>query len=154
MSETNSIILFGVAMFLLLVLSLAIQALRTKQSPMGKVVGIVSSLRHNIKLCDNFSYDRSIGRFKTAAWDKHKGSVGFLPEGLRAELSGVFEEIGEINERIDAARKYGSDSYMASIDVSKLKAPLAACREKLQAWVYENMHNPEYLPKKRSLFRW
>ena len=154
MSDTNSIVIFGVAMFLLLVLSLLIQAWRTRRSPMGKVVGIASSVRHNMKLCDNFSYDRSIGRFKTAAWDKHKGAVVFLPEGLRAELAGVFGEITEINERIDAARKYSSDSYMASIDVSKLKGPLASCREKLQAWVYENMNNPEYLPKRRSLFRW
>lgn len=154
MSDTNSIVLFGVALFMLLVLSLVIQAWRTRRSPMGKVVGIVSSVRHNMKLCDNFRYDRSIGRFKTVAWDKHKEAVGFLPEGLRTELSGVFEEIAEINESIDAARKYGSDSYMSAIDVSKLKAPLASCKEKLQAWVYENMNNPKYLPKRRSLFRW
>jgi len=153
LNDAKSIILFGVAMALLLVLSLGLQALRTRRSPLGKVVGIASSVRYNDNLCNNFRYSRNIGKFKTAAWDKHKESVGFIPEELHAELSELFEAIAEINVRIHDAIKYGSDSYMEAIDVSKVKAPLASCKEQLQSWVYENMNNPEYLPKKRGIFR-
>lgn len=120
---------------------------------MGKVVGIASSVRHNEKLCENYSEDRSVGRFKTSAWDKHKESVDFLPEELLTELSAVFESITELNVTIDTARRLGSTGYISGADAEKLKAPLASCKEKLQEWVYANMNNPDYLPKKRSLFR-
>jgi len=75
LGNLGSTILIGVALVLLLVLSVFLQAFRTRRSPIGKVVGIASNLRHNEKLCNNFSYDRSIGRFKTAAWDKNRKSV-------------------------------------------------------------------------------
>jgi hypothetical protein len=43
---------------------------------------------------------------------------------------------------------------MASIDLSRLKAPLAQSQQQLREWVQENMQNPEYLPKqRRGLFR-
>jgi len=153
LGDLGSTILIGVALVLLLVLSVFLQALRTRRSPIGKVVGIASNLRHNEKLCNNFSYDRSIGRFKTSAWDKNRKSVDFLPEELLADLSKLFESIAEANGSIDAARKHGSDSYMSAVDVDKFKAPLASCKEQVQEWVYENMNNPDYLPKKRSILR-
>ena len=68
-------------------------------------------------------------------------------------MSKCFDMIEEVNGRIDDAIKYKSDSYMAAIDISKLKEPIAMNKEQLQEWVQANMHNPEYLPKKKSLFR-
>ncbi|MCK4273865.1 MAG: hypothetical protein KAW90_03150 [Dehalococcoidales bacterium] len=153
MGDLGSTILIGVAMVLLLGLSVVLQGFRTKRSPMGKVVGIASDVRHNEKLCNNISENRSIGRFKTAAWDKNKESVDFLPVELRTELSDVFESITELNVTIDTSRRLGSTGYVSASDVEKLKAPLVSCKEKLQEWVYANMNNPEYLPKKRSIFR-
>jgi hypothetical protein len=65
----------------------------------------------------------------------------------------LFESIDEINANIDTARKHGSPGFLSVGEVAKLKAPLASCGEKLQEWVYANMNNPEYLPKKRGIFR-
>ena len=104
-------------------------------------------------MCENFSYHYSIGRFKTGAWNKHGRKVEFLPGELLTELAGLFEQINDMNDRIDAARRQKSNSYMAAIEVDKLKPPLARCQEQLKEWVMENMNNPDYLPKKRSLFR-
>ena len=146
-------ILIGVAMVLLLGLSIFLQIVRTRRAPLGRVVGILSSVKYNTKLCENFSYHRSIGRLKAKAWEKNRDTVVFLPQGLMDDLAKLFEMVAEVNERIDAAIRYKSDSYMAAIEIDKLKAPLANCQEKLTEWVYENMNNPEYLPKKRSLFR-
>lgn len=153
MDDLGSTILLGVALVLLLVLSVVLQGFRTRRSPMGRVVGIASSVRHNVKLCENYSENSSIGRFKTSAWDKHKESVDFLPVELRNELSDVFGTISELNVTIDTARSLGSAGYVSANDIKKLKTPLASCKEKLQEWVYANMNNPDYLPKKRSLFR-
>lgn len=134
-------------------LSIGLQLLRTRRSPLGRVIGILSNVRHNENLVENFSFHREIGRMKASAWQKNKERVEFLPQELRTTLSQLFELVEEVNESIDAARKYKSDSYMAAIDISKLKAPLDESKEQLMEWIQENMHNPEYLPKRRSLFR-
>jgi hypothetical protein len=154
LENINSTLLIIIAMVLLLALSMAIQFFRTRKAPMGRVIGIFNNVKYNEKLSQNFRYSRSVGRFKTGAWDKYRDAIGFLPEELRAELSKVFEKIAEINGRIDAARKFKSDSYMAAVEADALIAPLASCREQLQKWIYANVNNPEYLPKRRSLFRW
>lgn len=145
-------ILIGVALFLMLGLAIGLQMVRMRRAPLGRVVGILSNVKHNERLCENFSFHRSIGRLKAGAWHKNKNKVEFLPQGLMTVLSELFEMVDEVNERIDAAIKFKSDSYMAAIDISKLKTPLATCREQLQEWVYTNINNPEYLPKRRSLF--
>ncbi len=154
MENIKSTIFLVIAMVLLLALSIGIHFLRTRRAPMGRVIGIFNNVKYNEKLSRNFRYSRNIGKFKTGAWDKHRNAVGFLPEGLRAELLKVFDKIAEINDRIDTARRFKSDSYMAAIETDGLEAPLVSCREQLQKWVYANMNNPEYMPKKRSLFRW
>ena len=47
-------------------------------------------------------------------------------------LAHTFEMTEEFNERIDAAKKFKSNSYMAGIDVSKLKEPLAKSKQQLK----------------------
>ena len=145
-------VLIGLALFLMLGLAIFLQMFRMRRAPLGRVVSILSSVKHNERLCENFSFHRSIGRMKASAWQKNKDRVDFLPQELWTMLSELFELVGEVNEMIDAAIRHKSDSYMAAIDVDKLKMPLSTCREQLQEWVYENMHNPDYLPKRRSLF--
>ena len=152
MSDLTMNILIGVALFLMLGLSVVFQILRTQRAPLRRVVGILSNVIKNEKFVENFSFHRSMGKLKAGAWKKNKDKINFLPQDMRTELSKLFEMVEEVNERIDAAIKYKSDSYMAGIDISKLKEPLARNKEQLQEWVQVNMSNPEYLPKKRSLF--
>ena len=84
---------------------------------------------------------------------KNKESVDFLPEDLLIDLDELFFKLEEMNASIESALKFRSNSYFASIDVDELAEPLTDCRERLQAWIQENMGNPDYLPKKRSFFR-
>jgi hypothetical protein len=153
LSDTVSTLLIGVAMVLLFGVSIVIQMWRTRRSPMGKVVGLTSDIRYNEKLCDNYREDRGFGRFKTSAWDKHQGAVDFLPEELQKELSKVFALMSELNVSIDTARKHGSEGYVSTSDVEKLKGPLASCAKQLQEWAYANINNPDYLPRKYGIFR-
>ena len=153
MNDTNSIIILGVALFLMLILSVGIQGWRTRRSPMGRVVGIAADLRYDRKLCEKIRGGGPVARFKTGNWDKHNQRVEFLPAGLRDELAKLFESIGEINATIDASRRHGSRSYMGSISIDKLLEMITPLQEQIQSWVYENMNNPEYLPKKRGFMR-
>jgi hypothetical protein len=153
MDSLTSNILIGLALLLLLGLSIGLQIFRTRRSLLGHVVAILGNIKHNIKLCENFSYHYGIGKLKADAWEKYREKVDFLPQELLNNLSKVFDLVMEINVNIDAAMRYKTDSYMAAIEIDKLKGTLVSCHEQLQEWVYANMNNPDYLPKKRSLFR-
>jgi hypothetical protein len=153
LNDTNSVIILGVALFLMLILSMVIQAWRTRRAPMGRVLGIASDLRYNRKLCEKISGGGPVARFKTANWDKHNQRIDFIPEELRDELAKLFESIEEINSTIDASRTHGSRSYMGSISIDRMLEMILPLQEQIQNWVYENMNNPEYLPKKRGLLR-
>jgi hypothetical protein len=153
LNDTNSLLILGAAMVLMLILSMAVQAFRTRRSPMGRVVGIASDLRYNRKLSEKISAGGGAARFKTGSWDNNSGRVGFLPEELRADLAKLFEAFGEINMSIDTARTHGSSAYMGSVKIDKLLEKIVPCQESIQNWVFENMNNPEYLPKKRGFLR-
>lgn len=148
----NSNIILIVVMLLMLVLAIYIKSRRELRTPLGRVIVIFSQVKHNVKLVENFGYHHNVGRLKTGAWNRNKDRVAFLPQDLQETLAHTFEMSDEVNQRIDAARKFKSDSYMAGIDVEKLKAPLARSQQQLQEWLQANMSNPEYLPKRRGLF--
>ncbi|OGO20977.1 MAG: hypothetical protein A2144_08885 [Chloroflexi bacterium RBG_16_50_9] len=154
LSETAINVIFLVAIVLLLAFSFYIRIRRMKRSALGRVATILGDLNKNQKLVDDFSYHHAVKGFRTRAWKKNKDTIEFIPENVRIKLAKVFEMSDEVNDRIKSAKRVKSDSYMAGIDLSRLKTPLAEARQQLREWVQENMQNPEYLPKRRrGLFR-
>jgi hypothetical protein len=147
-------LLFVLALVLLLVAAIGAQLFRTRRSPLGKVLNIFANIRYAERLCREFSYSQSVKKFRVSGWEKNKDKVRFLPEELRGNLARLFGMLADINIKIDTAMKFKSDAYLVTIDVKKLEEPVAICKEQLKAWVQANMHNPEYLPKRVSLFRW
>ena len=152
MGETGINIIVGVVILLLLVFNVFFRKGRAEKTPLGRVVSIFSDLSKNEKLVENFSFHRTVKKLRTGSWKRNGNKVEFLPQDLRMMLAQTFEMSEEVNERIEAARKFKSDSYMAGIDVSKLKEPLARSKQRLQYWLQENIQNPEYMPKRRGLF--
>lgn len=148
------LVLFIVAVTALLAASMGLQVLRTRRAPLGRVLQIFADVRYAEKLCKEFSYSRKVRKFRVRGWEKNKNKVPFLPEELRTELGGLFGTLADINIKIDSAMKFRSDAYLVTIDVNRLEQPLASCKGKLQKWVQANMHNPAYLPKRLSIFRW
>jgi hypothetical protein len=145
---------FGLAVLLLLAASIALQIFRTRRAPLGRVLHILANIRHAEKICRQVSDSRKVRKFRVNGWEKNKEKVRFLPEELRTELDRLFGTLADSNIKIDTAAKFKSDAYLVTIDVNKLEEPLAAGRQKLQRWLEANMHNPEYLPRRVSLFRW
>jgi len=149
LSGTVINVILGVLVVVALALNIFVKLRRSMRSPLGRVSLILVDVNRNEKLVENFGFHRGVGRMKTGAWKKNQDKVDFLPQELRMELSQLFDMVKDVNERIDAARNFKSDSYMAGIDVSKLKGPLAKSKQQLQEWLQENMQNPEYQPKRR-----
>jgi len=150
----NSTLLLVLAIVFLLVASAFAQFYRTRRSPLGKVMHIFSDIRSAEKLCREFSYKSRAKKFRVASWYKNKDKVLFLPGDLRAELARLFGMMEDVNIKIDTAVKFKSNAYLVTIDVKNFEEPLAASRLKLRDWLQENLHNPEYLPRRKSLFRW
>ena len=151
-SQTTMNIILGVVIVIVLVANIYFRRRKMEKTPLGAVSLMLMELDSNYKLTESFSFHRGIQKFKTGGWNRNKNKVDFLPAELRNAVSKAFEMSEDVNERIDAARKYGSDSYMAGIDVGKLKGPIDKSRQELRAWLQENMDNPEYAPKRRGLF--
>jgi hypothetical protein len=149
LTETTLNILLGILLLGALALNIYVKYRRSKKTPLGRVASILMDINHNEKFVDNFSYHRGFGKMKMSSWQKYKDKVDFLPQEMRMTLSQTFDMCEEVNERIDSARKFKSDSYMAGIDVSKLRTPLARSKEQLREWLQENLQNPEYQQKRR-----
>ena len=149
----------GTSLFILIPLIILILAAniffklrRERKTPLGMAASVLSDVGQNQKLIETFNFHWQNKRFKTGGWQRSKTKVDFLPQELLNTLSNAFDMAEDFNERIDAAKKYKSDSYMASVNVDKLKLPLAKSKQELEEWLQANMRNPEYFPKRRGLF--
>ncbi|MFC1942884.1 hypothetical protein ACFLWU_06700 [Chloroflexota bacterium] len=151
MNETAINIFIGAALILALFFNGYMKYQRSKNQPLGRVATVLGDINRNVKLVENFTYHNASGRMKTGNWARNKDKIVFLPQEMRVTLGEVFEMMEEVNGRIDAGKKFKSDSYMAGIDLSKLKEPLAKVKEQLTEWLRANMNNPEYQQKKRGL---
>jgi hypothetical protein len=153
LDEILTYVVLGALLIGVLALNFFINLRRSMKAPFGRVALILADVNRNESMVENFGYHRGVGKMKTGAWKKNKGRVDFLSQELRMELSQLFDMVEDVNARINTARNFKSDSYMAGIDVSKLKGPLARSKQQLQEWLQENVQNPDYQPKRRrSLF--
>jgi hypothetical protein len=150
----NSTLLLVLVIILLLGASAFAQFYRTRRSPLGRVLYIFSNISYAEKLSRELNQKGGVKKFRVAGWEKNKDKVPFLPDELRADLARLFDMLEDMNLKIDTAIKFKSDAYLVTLDVSKLEEPLAASKQKLREWIEDNLHNPEYLPKRRSIFRW
>jgi hypothetical protein len=151
LNATLSNLLFVLALLLLLVAGIGFQILRMRRAPLGRVMSILTDIRRNEELVAGFGSRRGAGRLRAGAWQKNRNRVGFLPHEMLEALTRLFSMVDEINRQIDAFGKHQDAGYLAGIDVSRLREPLARSREQLKGWLQENMHDPKYRPKKYGL---
>lgn len=125
---------------------------RAEKTPLGLVVSVLSEVNHNQKVMNNFTTNRKTRKLKTASWRRNRVRADFLPYELKSSLDQASEMAGDVNNRIDTARKRNSDSYMIGVNVEAVKVPLARSQEQLKEWLMENASKPEYAPRRRGLF--
>ena len=151
--ESGGNVILLIVLAVIMMANIFFKKRKTESTPLGMVVGIFSEVNRNEQLAENFGAQQGAAKFKTSGWKRGRDKVDFLPKELLTTISTTFDMADEFNERIEAAKKFGSGSYLEGIDVSRLKAPLAKSKQGLQAWLEENMNKPEYAPpKRRGLF--
>ena len=151
--DSGANVILVIVLGVIMVANIFFKKRKTESTPIGMVISIFSEVNHNENLAGDFGANRGAAKFRTGSWKRGRDKIDFLPQDLLSTIATAFNMVEEVNERIDAAKKFGSGSYLEGIDVSRLKAPLAKSKQGLQAWLEENMNKPEYAPpKRRGLF--
>ena len=123
-----------------------------EKTELGKAVALLAEVNHNIKTIDTFSFTLKVKKFKTGSWSRNKNKLDFLDDRLRSTLANAFGMTEEFNQRISDAKKHKSSSYLANIEIDKLRDAMTRCQQDLGEWFNENRDNKELFPKKRGLF--
>ena len=110
------------------------------------VRSLLAEIEHNQKLMEAFLFKWQSKKFKTGAWKSSKDKIDYIDHSLRNTLAGAYDIAEEFNGEIEAAKKHKSSSYLAGIQVDRLKEPLAKSKEGLEAWLELNKRAKE-MPK-------
>ena len=151
--EIGKVLAYLVPVIILLLVNVVFRKQREQQRRLEVVRSLLSEINHNQKLVEAFSFQWQAKKFKTRSWKTNKAKTDYLDQSLHATLTGAYEIAEEFNHEIEAAKKHKSASYLASIDVNRLREPLAKSKQELEEWLKANTGKKELLPRQRGLSR-
>jgi len=103
------------------------------------VGGLFLEVKENQRTVESISpHTARFKKLKTDSWKRNSEKVGFLDESLRSSLARAFGLAEDYNMQVEAAKKFKSSSYLASINIDKLKRSLTASTEGLEGWLKAN----------------
>ncbi len=108
---------------------------------------LLSEVRLNQALGETFRLRQKPKKFEAASWQINKTRLDFLSQSLQVALSDAFGMVEDFNRQIDVAKKHKSPSYVASLDVDKIKEPLAKSKQGLEEWLLAKTGGKEPPPK-------
>ena len=130
--------------------------LKRKQSvertPLAVVQGLLAEVKQNQQMAEAFRFQWQTRKFVMASWQRNKAKLNFLNSALQVALADAFSMVEDFNRQIEAAQKYRTTSYMASINVIKLKELLAKSEQGLEQWLASEAAAPGPSPKSSGLF--
>ena len=110
-----------------------------ERTPLEVVSNMLSEIIYNQQLMEAFLVNWQVRKFKTGSWNRNKNKLDFLDHQLQITLSDAFGTAEDFNQQIDAAKKHKTASYLANINVEKLRVPLAKCKQGLEEWLQTNL---------------
>ncbi len=116
------------------------------------VESFLSEIRLNQALAETVGLRPKPRKFAASSWRINKTKLDFLDQPLQFALSDAFTIVEDFNRQIEAAKKYKSTIYMASLNADKLKKPLAKSQEGLEKWLLENTGEKEPSSKYSGMF--
>ena len=99
------------------------------------VRSLLSEIDYNQKHMEAFLFKWQAKKFKTGTWKSNRGKMDYIDQSLHNTLAGAYEIAEQFNSEIDAAKKHKSSSYLAGIEVGRLKEPLARSKQGLKEWL-------------------
>ncbi len=107
----------------------------SETNPQEIAQSLLSEVKLNLRLAEVFTFHWQAKKFLTTNWQINKNKLDFLDQSLQGTLSDAFTIAEDFNQQIAAAKKYKSASYMASVDVGKLKGTLTKSEQGLEQWL-------------------
>jgi len=141
--EIGKTLAYLVPVIILLVVNVLFRKQKEQKRRLEVVRSLLSEINYNQKLMEAFSFQWQAKKFKTGTWKRNRDKMDYIDQSLHATLAGVYEIIEEFNREIDAAKKHKSASYLASIQVDRLKEPLAKSKQGLDEWLQLNKGRKE-----------
>ena len=113
---------------------------------------LLAEVTLNLSLVGVFRFHWRVKKFETVSWQRNKTKLDFLDQSLQVVLSDTFIVVEDFNRQVDAARKYKSASYLASINLDKLKESLTKSQQGLEQWLLSAVGIKESPPKYPGMF--
>jgi len=152
LSELGKNISALIPIVLLVVFQIIMKRRRTEKTQPEIISNLLKEINHNQQLMEAFLVTWQTRKFKTESWQRNKNRVAFLDQHVQTALTDAYDLAEDFNREITSAKKFKSSSYLANVNVDKLREPLARSRQGLEAWLNmgaEQQGSPEI---KRSMF--
>ena len=151
LGEIGKILSYLLPVIILLVVNVFFRKQQEQKRRLTVVRSLLSEINYNQKLMEAFSFQWQAKKFKTATWKRNKNKMDYIDQGLHTTLAGAYEIAEEFNSEIDAAKKHKSASYLAGIQVDRLREPLAQSKHGLEEWLQINKDKEKLFKERRNL---
>ena len=139
-----------IPLILLILFQVFLKKRKGEGTPLEIVGSLFSEIVQNQTVMEAFLIQWQAKKFKTGSWQRNKNKLDFLDQSVQTALSDAFSLAEDFNRQIDNAKKYKSSSYLANVNVEKLREPLTRSKQGLEAWLQSNSDKEELLPTRRS----
>ena len=125
-------------LILLIIFKIFFRKRRAEKTVPEIVSSLLAEINQNQQLMEAFLVKWQAKKFKTGSWQRNKNRLAFLEQSAQTALADAFDMAEDFNRQIASAKKHKSASYLANINVDKLKEPLTRSRQGLEEWHQPN----------------
>ncbi len=136
--DIGKILTYLIPAIILILTNVVFRKKKGQKARLSLVRSLLSEIDYNQKLIEAFSMQLQTRKFKIATWQRNKDRMDYIDSGLRYTLADAYETAEEFNREIDAAKKHKSASYLAGIQVDRLRKPLGSSKQGLEEWLTLN----------------
>ncbi len=109
---------------------------RPQEKTQAQIVqNLLAEVKLNLRLAEVYTFDWRAKKFMTTTWQRNQNKLDFLEQSTQTAISDSFMMAEDFNQQISAAKKHKSTSYMASVNIDRLKSSLTKGEEGLEHWL-------------------
>jgi len=143
LGELGKTLSYLVPVIILILVNVFFKKQQEQKRRLEMIRSLLSEVNYNQKLMEAFLIQWQAKKFKTGIWKRNRDKMDYIDQSLHATLVSAYEITDEFNREIDAAKEHKSASYLASIQVDRLREPLARSKQGLEEWLQLNKGRKE-----------
>jgi hypothetical protein len=141
--DIGSILTYLLPVVIFIVINVFFRKQQEQKRQQQVIRSLISEIEYNQKLMEAFLFKWQAKKFKTGIWKSNRDKMDYIDQSLHNTLAGAYEIAEGFNSEIEAAKKHKSSSYLAGIQVDRLKEPLARSKQGLEEWLELNKRSKE-----------